>query len=63
VTATINSNASGVWARREGLEVVVVGRKANGMSTQCHWPDDSRHTFFIPTRWLDVNVAGTEEQQ
>lgn len=54
MAVTINSNASGVWAIREGQEVVVVGLKPNGMAAGVRFPDDGPKTVrWVPTRWLD----------
>lgn len=56
VTATINSNASGVWSKREGESVEVVDQKPNGMATGV-LRKGAKKVAYLPTRWLDVHES------
>lgn len=51
-TVTVNDNASGVWARRAGTKLELVGEGLNELHVIVRRPG-CRKTFGLPTRWLD----------
>lgn len=60
MTATINSNASGVWTGEEGTVVEVLERSPNRMASLVRMPErpkalraKARRRCWLPTRWLD----------
>jgi hypothetical protein len=55
--ATVNANARGVWAMREGTELEYVGPGANAFHCRVRYP--GKKPFCLPTRWLDFE-EGTD---
>jgi hypothetical protein len=51
IKGTINANASGAWASREGEKVLIIDVKPNGLA--CRLEDKTtRHPAWIPRRWV-----------
>ena len=50
MNVVVNSNASGLWSQRVGMEVEYVGLGANPYHSDCHWRGKP---VTLPTRWLD----------
>lgn len=51
--ATVNGNATGSWARREGTELEIVGPGANEHHVLVRRPGESK-VFGFPAGWLDI---------
>jgi len=53
MTATVNTNATGVWSERVGTVLTIVGPGANDKHLIVKRPGE-RKTFGFPVRWLDT---------
>jgi hypothetical protein len=62
-SATINTNASGTWARYGELsqEVEIVEFKPNRMAVYVMFPGEKKRSGPIPERWLTYEEEPTAE--